>query len=46
MTDNLSARDAEYRRVMETASGRLVERIRAEREGRTAGTGQYVLGLR
>ena len=46
MTDNLSARDAEYRSMMQSASMEFVERIRAEREGRTAGTAQYVLGLR
>ena len=46
MTDNLSAMDAAYRNMMQAASMEFVERIRAEREGRTAGTAQYVLGLR
>ena len=45
MTDNLSARDDEYRRMMQSASMEFVERIRAAREGRTAHTAQYVLGL-
>lgn len=46
MTDNLGARDAAEGIEMERISREFVERIRAEREGRTAGTGQYVLGLR
>jgi hypothetical protein len=32
--------------AMEAASAEFVERIRAEREGRTAHTAQFVLGLR
>ena len=46
MTDTLSARDAAERIEMERISREFVERIRAAREGRMAGTGQYVLGLR
>ena len=46
MTDNLSARDAAERIEMERISREFVERLNAEREGRTAGTAQYVLGLR
>jgi hypothetical protein len=44
--DSLTARDIEHRRAWEAASAEFVERIRAEREGRTAHTAQYVLGLR
>lgn len=43
--DSLSARDEEYRRIMTLASMELLERIRAEREGRTAHTTQLVMKL-
>lgn len=44
--DALSAADDAHRKAWEAASVEFVERIRAEREHRTAHTAQLVLGLR
>ena len=43
--DSLSFRDQQYRAAMQKGSDQLLERIRAEREGRTAHTTQLVMRL-
>lgn len=46
MMDSLSFRDQQYRAAMQKGSNELLERIRAEREGRVAHTAQMVMRLK
>ena len=43
--DGLSFQDQQYRAAMQKSSDELLERIRAEREGRVAHTAQLVMRL-